>query len=293
MSKVVISYDGCGQTCNRFWSWIPLFLLKKRENVRVYILLPDYHLKYFPKLIQYFAFPCCSINQFFFRFLGYNKVKGIYWRMFNNRVAISIYKYINKFFSIKIFINAWDMVMNMESLKLDTSEKEIVRELFSPSDKVKKDVDEQFTNIRSDFDIIVGVHIRRGDYLQYHKGMFYYTNDKYWEVMTQMKKIYAPKKICFIICSNEVIDLNAFKEIDCQCIKIASAVHDLYALSKVDYIIGPPSTFSKWASFIGDVPLAELLPGEFFITKEHFFVCDSFKFRMESLLLIKKGEIIC
>ena len=36
MSKVVISYDGCGQTCNRFWSWIPLFLLKKRENVRVY-----------------------------------------------------------------------------------------------------------------------------------------------------------------------------------------------------------------------------------------------------------------
>lgn len=47
MSKVVISYDGCGQTCNRFWSWIPLFLLKKRENVRVYILLPDYHLKYF------------------------------------------------------------------------------------------------------------------------------------------------------------------------------------------------------------------------------------------------------
>ena len=56
MSKVVISYDGCGQTCNRFWSWIPLFLLKKRENVRVYILLPDYHLKYFPvvQLISFF-----------------------------------------------------------------------------------------------------------------------------------------------------------------------------------------------------------------------------------------------
>lgn len=32
-------------------------------------------------------------------------------------------------------------------------------------------------------------------------------------------------------------------------------VEDLYALSRCNYIMGPPSTFTMWASFIGDVPL--------------------------------------
>ena len=32
-------------------------------------------------------------------------------------------------------------------------------------------------------------------------------------------------------------------------------IEDVYALSQCDYILGPPSTFSMWASFIGDVPL--------------------------------------
>lgn len=30
---------------------------------------------------------------------------------------------------------------------------------------------------------------------------------------------------------------------------------DLFSLSKADYIIGPPSTFSAWASLYGTVPL--------------------------------------
>jgi hypothetical protein len=31
-------------------------------------------------------------------------------------------------------------------------------------------------------------------------------------------------------------------------------IEDLYALASCDYIIGPPSTFSQWASFYGNVP---------------------------------------
>jgi len=32
-------------------------------------------------------------------------------------------------------------------------------------------------------------------------------------------------------------------------------VEDLYALAECDYIIGPPSTYTLWASFYGDTPL--------------------------------------
>src|SRR5256885_16731419 len=35
----------------------------------------------------------------------------------------------------------------------------------------------------------------------------------------------------------------------------ANPVTDLCALSKCDFIAGPPSTFTQWASFWGDVPL--------------------------------------
>jgi hypothetical protein len=35
-------------------------------------------------------------------------------------------------------------------------------------------------------------------------------------------------------------------------------LEDMYALAGCDYIIGPPSTFSMWASFIGKVPLFHL-----------------------------------
>jgi len=54
----------------------------------------------------------------------------------------------------------------------------------------------------------------------------------------------------FFIASNEKIskemtsDLEYFSNID------GSAPEDLYALSKCDYILGPPSTFSYWAGFM-------------------------------------------
>ena len=38
-------------------------------------------------------------------------------------------------------------------------------------------------------------------------------------------------------------------------LKERSDIEDLYALSICDYILGPPSTFSMWASFYGGVPL--------------------------------------
>ncbi len=32
-------------------------------------------------------------------------------------------------------------------------------------------------------------------------------------------------------------------------------IEDMYALASCDYLIGPPSTFTMWASFYGKVPL--------------------------------------
>ena len=44
-------------------------------------------------------------------------------------------------------------------------------------------------------------------------------------------------------------------EITCFQLPQSSNIEDLYALSLCDYILGPPSTFSMWASFYGKKPL--------------------------------------
>ena len=39
-------------------------------------------------------------------------------------------------------------------------------------------------------------------------------------------------------------------------------VGDLFALAGCDRVIGPPSTFSQWAAFFGDVPICFLDEGK-------------------------------
>jgi hypothetical protein len=63
------------------------------------------------------------------------------------------------------------------------------------------------------------------------------------------------RKIAYVICTNEKNisfvaggNFTIFNE-------ERHFVEDLYLLSKCDYIMGPPSTFSGWASFYGNVPL--------------------------------------
>ena len=57
---------------------------------------------------------------------------------------------------------------------------------------------------------------------------------------------------------------------DSFSIQGADGITDLYALSKCDYIIGPPSSYSQWASFIGDVPLCPLLDSNMDISMDSF-----------------------
>lgn len=47
-------------------------------------------------------------------------------------------------------------------------------------------------------------------------------------------------------------------------------VEDLYALAECDYLIGPPSTFTVWASFYGNVPLCHVHRPDAVLTREYF-----------------------
>lgn len=127
--------------------------------------------------------------------------------------------------------------------------------LFSPNVSVKNKVSEKFSEKRGENSIIVGVHIRRGDYRTFNNGMYFYTNAQYRSILLKVNDLFKDKNTLFFISSNEKIDLTDFQGCECFLIDNSMAISDLYGLCISDYIIGPPSTFSGWASFYGNKPL--------------------------------------
>ena len=135
-----------------------------------------------------------------------------------------------------------------------------IRQFFTPVGKYKAEVKKIIDDARSKADLLIGVHIRRGDYIRYAEGQWFFDDAVYADKMMQVQnKMFAEGKRCiFLICSNDKIDNDNFP----SGLKLISGkrhfVTDLYCLAGCDAIIGPPSTFSIWASFYGKVPLSQI-----------------------------------
>jgi hypothetical protein len=134
-----------------------------------------------------------------------------------------------------------------------------LRSIFTPVPQYAEQVQEIIYSCRKKGDIIVGVHIRRGDYKTYNDGKWYYEDEVYYSKMQELKRQFeAQGKSCvFLVCSNEKVNQDSFKGLSI----VTDARHfivDLYTLSQCDYLVGPPSTFTMWASFYGETPLLHI-----------------------------------
>jgi Glycosyl transferase family 11 len=130
--------------------------------------------------------------------------------------------------------------------------KDTIKKVFSPSSDIKHNVDACINRARQNTDILIGTHMRFGDYLTLKKDLAYNVNE-YYEVMQKIKKLFRTKKVTFLLCSDQQQNVNDFPKLRTE-IGPGHYVEDLFCLSECDLIIGPPSTFSQWASFYGDVP---------------------------------------
>lgn len=114
---------------------------------------------------------------------------------------------------------------------------------------------------RQTHEIVVGVHLRRGDYKTYRGGKFYFDDEIYGRWMKDLSRD-APSSVCFLLCSNEPVDHSYFMGRGLNTICAPNhALEDLVALSLCDYVFGPPSTFSWWAAFTGNVPFFHVWGG--------------------------------
>jgi hypothetical protein len=133
-----------------------------------------------------------------------------------------------------------------------------IRRYFSPDKNVIKTVKLLLDPKKGLFDIFVGVHIRLGDYREYEKGRWYYSLDQYSLIMQRVKDLFYGKKILFVIISNENISGHSFSKFD-YIFGTGVPIEDLYLLSRCDYLVGPPSSYSRWAAFYGNIPLCVVI----------------------------------
>ena len=148
----------------------------------------------------------------------------------------------------------------------------MVKHIFRPKDEIMNKAEGFVKELKQNADLVVGVHIRRGDYATWNDGHFFYELEEYHQFMLRIKQLYKDRRVSFFISSNEDFSLDIFT--DCECCRFgkepSGAILDLYTLSVCDRIIGPFSSYSRWASFIGEVPLC------FLETKDQQFTEESF-----------------
>jgi len=146
-----------------------------------------------------------------------------------------------------------------------------IRSYFSPIEPHATRVANFMEQTRSGTDMLVGIHVRRGDYADFLGGKFFYSPEVYLRIMCEMTALFPGKRIRFLICSNEALEVGQFAAFD-FLFGPGHELEDLHAFSLCDYIIGPPSTYTNWASYYGNVPLFKIMSQDTRLRLEGFQV---------------------
>ena len=244
---MVILFNSYGDHSNRLF-----------QNIRIEVYCIENKIKFrnttFSDLCNYYIDPVDSSKNKFANLLKNRIVKFFLQksRLINiisftgDKYNISILK---KCFYKNCYIEGWYYENNLLTSKYQSL---MIKKYSLKEDYyIQNPIYMNMLSIDNSIYVFIGIHIRRGDYKTWNDGKYYFTDDEYKIFMTQMEneiQIHENKKCIFIIFSNEK---TSFKETDTIWISKSSWYLDHFLMGKCNYLIGPPSTFTMWASYIG------------------------------------------
>ena len=255
--------DAPGQTCNRLWTYVASVAQCIAERKKMMIIFYDWTIEDFPNLLhaEFIYYPLWQ-PCFLKLPKGWGWYKHLTWKVTHNKTWDKIFKFLG-------CTKGWQTRTDTRYLAQTLPE---LKRIFRPKDEIMNKAERLIDEMKQKSDLVVGVHIRRGDYATWNDGRFFYELEEYHQFMLRIKQLYKNKNVSFFISSNEDFSLDIFT--DCECRRFgkepSSAILDLYTLSLCDRMIGPFSSYSRWASFIGEVPLC------FLETKDQHFTDESF-----------------
>ena len=127
----------------------------------------------------------------------------------------------------------------------------VIKKVFTPNQNIL-DRGQQFIK-QLNSDVIIGVHIRWGDY-KTEAPWLYHDIEVYKSRMIEARNLFPGQKVGFIVCSEEGKELKELTELNCVYPQ-SDAITDLYTLAQCQYLIATSSTFSNWASYWGNIGL--------------------------------------
>jgi hypothetical protein len=146
-----------------------------------------------------------------------------------------------------------------------------LRAYFRPVEPFETASRNAIETLRRSADVVIGVHIRHGDYRGWQGGKFFFPASRYAAWMRELAAQFPGRKVSFFVCSDEARSQGEFPGLTVG-FGADSPVSDVYALARCDYIIGPKSTFSQWASFYGGKPLRQVCGTDDAVTLKNFRV---------------------
>jgi hypothetical protein len=132
-----------------------------------------------------------------------------------------------------------------------------VRAHFRPFGRDAAEAQQTIQLARRGVEVLVGLHVRRGDYASFEGGRYFWSNTTYGQLARSAVALFPGRRVRVLVCSDEPVHTHGWAGVD-----VASGpggvVTDLLVLAACDLLLGPPSTFTAWASFYGGVPLLGL-----------------------------------
>ncbi|OIP81067.1 MAG: hypothetical protein AUK44_10795 [Porphyromonadaceae bacterium CG2_30_38_12] len=240
----------------------------------------EYHNSTFSDLAQYYIEPCHAATNRFLRFLQIDLLGQLFHHSKFVKKVFSLVWIISRFGMLKlvrfdrakgncvnillkafekndvVYVGGWAFRVPqlVEKYKNEMHKQYALKPIFYLNNDFVENV-EKFT--LSDY-IMVGVHIRRGDYKTWKKGAYYYEDEVYknqMESISDQLMQQGKKKILFILFSNEALSIQQTPNL---LISKENWYIDHHLMSLCHYLIGPPSTFTLWASYVGNAKLIYL-----------------------------------
>jgi hypothetical protein len=166
-----------------------------------------------------------------------------------------------------IFVYGW----SFRSPELVRRHADKIRAYFQPVETIAAASRDAVTRMRAQAQIVVGVHIRHGDYRTWRNGLYFYPVEQYAAWMEAVAAQFPGRAVAFLVASDEPRKPEEFPGLTVGFCP-GSPVADIYALAGCDYIFGPPSTYSQWASFYGNKPLFQPKSREMPVELDRFSV---------------------
>jgi len=152
-----------------------------------------------------------------------------------------------------VYVGGWKFRLPVlaEKYKLEMSKKYALKQSFYENNSLVQET----TKLKSEGYTLIGIHIRRGDYKKWKGGTYYFEDDVYLKYMDNISEKLlkqGKEKHVFILFSNDNFSFQASSRI---LISKENWYIDQHIMSTCDYLIGPFSTFTLWAAYIGNVKL--------------------------------------